>query len=79
MLVAFIPNMVLRFGVFVEGCADAELAEQILLSVCLNRVDIERTSAVDPAVAAFLVYQLTKHFVDRRLVINQLLCVSSQC
>lgn len=47
--------MVLRFGALVEGCDDSELPEQMLISVCMNRVDIDRVRAVDPVVAAFLV------------------------
>ena len=50
----FIPKMVLRFGVVIEGRNDAELPEQMFLSVDLNHFDPDMARAVDPVLASFL-------------------------
>jgi hypothetical protein len=39
--------MVLRLGVVIEGRDDSELPEQMLLSVCLNGLDMNVDSPLD--------------------------------
>lgn len=48
------PNMLLRFGVLIEGVDETELPEQMLFCTYLNCMNIVSDASIDSKVAAFI-------------------------